>query len=39
MFSAGLTAQKLNWLDGCQSVFAIPVAASSKNPFFDRKFP
>jgi uncharacterized ferredoxin-like protein len=37
MFSVGLTAQQLNWLDGCRSVFAIPVAASSKNPFFDRK--
>jgi uncharacterized ferredoxin-like protein len=37
MFSAGLAAQKLNWLKGCQSVFAIPVSASSKNPFFDRK--
>ncbi|MDR2057299.1 MAG: DUF2148 domain-containing protein [Dysgonamonadaceae bacterium] len=37
MFSVGLTAQKLNWLSGCRSVFAIPVTASSKNPFFDRK--
>jgi uncharacterized ferredoxin-like protein len=36
MFSVGLTAQKLNWLEGCQSIFAIPVSASSKNPFFDR---
>ncbi|MDR0506456.1 MAG: DUF2148 domain-containing protein [Dysgonamonadaceae bacterium] len=36
MFSAGLTAQKLNLLKGCQLVFAIPVSASSKNPFFDR---
>ncbi|MDR0844805.1 MAG: DUF2148 domain-containing protein [Tannerella sp.] len=37
MFSVGLAAQELNWLDGCKSVFAIPVSASSKNPFFDRK--
>jgi uncharacterized ferredoxin-like protein len=37
MFSVGLAAQKLNWLIGCRSVFAIPVSASSKNPFFDRK--
>ncbi|MDR2765719.1 MAG: DUF2148 domain-containing protein [Tannerella sp.] len=37
MFSAGLAAQKLNWLNGCQTVFAIPVSISSKNPFFDRK--
>ncbi|MDR1004831.1 MAG: DUF2148 domain-containing protein [Prevotellaceae bacterium] len=37
MFSAGLAAQQLDWLSGCRSVFAIPVSASSKNPFFDRK--
>lgn len=37
MFSAGLAAQKLNWLDGCKMVMAIPVSAASKNPFFDRK--
>lgn len=37
MFSAGLAAQRLNWLDGCRQVMAIPVSASSKNPFFDRK--
>ncbi|MDR3218662.1 MAG: DUF2148 domain-containing protein [Dysgonamonadaceae bacterium] len=37
MFSVGYTAQKLKWLPDCRSVFAIPVSASSKNPFFDRK--
>ena len=37
MFSAGLAVQRLQWLEGCHSVFAIPVSASSKNPFFDRK--
>ena len=37
MFSAGLAAQRLNWLEGCRQVFAIPLSASSKNPFFDRK--
>ena len=37
MFSAGLAAQRMNWLEGCRQVFAIPVSASSKNPFFDRK--
>jgi uncharacterized ferredoxin-like protein len=37
MFSAGLAAQQLNWLNGCRTVFAIPVSISSKNPFFDRK--
>lgn len=37
MFSAGLAAQNLGWLGTCKSVMAIPVSASSKNPFFDRK--
>ena len=37
MFSAGLAAQRLNILEGCKQVFAIPISASSKNPFFDRK--
>ena len=37
MFSAGLAAQRLEFLKGCKQVFAIPVSASSKNPFFDRK--
>ena len=36
MFSAGLAAQHLDILKGCKQVFAIPVSASSKNPFFDR---
>ena len=37
MFSAGLAAQRLNWLKDCKQVMAIPVSASSKSPFFDRK--
>ena len=37
MFSAGLAAQQLGWLKNCATVFAIPITASSKNPFFDRK--
>lgn len=37
MFSVGLAAQELGWLGDCRQVFAIPVSASSKNPFFDRK--
>lgn len=37
MFSAGLAAQQLNWLPDCKMVMAIPLSASSKNPFFDRK--
>lgn len=37
MFSAGLAAQQLGWLPQCGMTLAIPVSASSKNPFFDRK--
>lgn len=37
MFSAGLAAQRLKMLGDAQCVMAIPVSASSKNPFFDRK--
>ena len=37
MFSGGLAVQQLGWLGDCKSVMAIPVSASSKNPFFDRK--
>lgn len=37
MFSAGLAAQRLGILGDCKCVMAIPVSASSKNPFFDRK--
>jgi uncharacterized ferredoxin-like protein len=37
MFSVGYAAQKLNWLNGCKTVIAILISASTKNPFFDRK--
>lgn len=37
MYSAGYAAKQLGWLDGCNYIIAIPVSASSKNPFFDRK--
>lgn len=38
MFSAGLAAQRLGWLPAnSKMVLAIPISASSKNPFFDRK--
>lgn len=36
MFSAGFAAKRLGLLD-CQSVYALPVSAGSKNPFFDRQ--
>jgi Uncharacterized protein containing a ferredoxin domain len=37
MFSVGFAAHKLGRLEGCSTVIAIPLSASSKNPFFDRK--
>lgn len=37
MFSAGWAAQRLALLGEGKCVMAIPVSASSKNPFFDRK--
>ena len=36
MYSAGVVAMGMVYLKGCRSVIAIPVSASSKNPFFDR---
>lgn len=39
MFSAGWAAKRMNVLDGADLVFAIPLGAASKNPFFDRKSP
>lgn len=38
MFSAGLAAERLGYLgERSKCVIAIPLSASSKNPFFDRK--
>ncbi|MCC8153875.1 MAG: DUF2148 domain-containing protein [Tannerellaceae bacterium] len=37
MFSAGLAAERLKYLGDATCVMAIPLSASSKNPFFDRK--
>jgi len=37
MFSAGSAAMELKFLNDCKCVFAIPVSASTKNPFFDRQ--
>ena len=37
MYSAGLAAQRLGWMEGCRTLLAILVSASSKSPFFDRK--
>lgn len=37
MFSAGMAAGRMGWLKGCFQIYAMPISASSKNPFFDRK--
>jgi uncharacterized ferredoxin-like protein len=37
MFSVGFAVKELGYLAGCHSIYAIPVSASSKNPFFDRR--
>ena len=37
MYSAGVGALKLGWLDGCTTAYAIPLSASGKNLYFDRK--
>jgi len=37
MFSVGFAVKALNILPGCHSIYAIPISASSKNPFFDRR--
>jgi uncharacterized ferredoxin-like protein len=37
MFSVGLAAKQLHFVGDCQTVFGIPISASSKSPFFDRQ--
>jgi uncharacterized ferredoxin-like protein len=37
MFSVGYAAKALNWFPECGAVFGVPISASSKSPFFDRK--
>ena len=37
MYSVGYAALKLDWMPGYNYIIGIPVSASSKNPFFDRK--
>lgn len=36
-FSAGMAAERMNLLPGCSQYYCIPLSATSKNPFFDRK--
>lgn len=37
LFSAGVGALALDLLPGCRTILAIPVSATGKSPFFDRK--
>lgn len=37
MFSIGVAARRMGLLADCHCVYAIPLSASSKNPFFDRQ--
>lgn len=37
MYSAGAAALSLGWLEGCTVAFGIPLRASGKNIYFDRK--
>ena len=37
MFSAGLAAKRMGLMPECHSIYAIPISATSKNPFFDRQ--
>ena len=37
MFSVGFAIKHLGYLPDCHSIYAIPLSASSKNPFFDRR--
>ncbi len=37
MYSAGAAALSLGWLEGCTVAYGIPLKASGKNIFFDRK--
>ncbi len=37
MYSAGTAAMEMELLPGCHAILAIPVSATGKSPFFDRK--
>jgi uncharacterized ferredoxin-like protein len=36
MYSAGVAARRMGWMDDCPVVYGIPIKASGKNIFFDR---
>ncbi|MEG1955282.1 MAG: DUF2148 domain-containing protein [Mucinivorans sp.] len=37
MYSVGVAAQELKMLPYCHAIMAIPISATGKSPFFDRK--
>jgi len=37
MYTAGVAARSLGWMDGCSVAYGIPVGVSGKNMFFDRE--
>ncbi len=37
MFSAGVAALKLGWMEDCYTAYGIPLKGAGKNIFFDRK--
>jgi uncharacterized ferredoxin-like protein len=37
MFSVGFAIKELGYLPDCHSIYAIPLSATTKNPFFDRR--
>jgi uncharacterized ferredoxin-like protein len=36
MYTAGVAARRIGWMNGCSLVYGIPLKASGKNIFFDR---
>jgi len=37
MYSAGVAALSLGWLEDCTAAFGVPVSVSGKSPYFDRQ--
>ena len=37
MYTAGVAALRLGWLEGCSMGYGIPLSAAAKNIFFDRR--
>jgi uncharacterized ferredoxin-like protein len=37
MYTAGVAARSLGWMEGCSVAYGIPVSVTGKNIFFDRQ--